>query len=471
MKDTLYPNFSILIVDDEQAWLRSLRISLARMANINNVITCQDSREVLRYLKSEDIGIILLDLTMPYLSGEVVLKSVSEQYPEVKVIIVSGMNQVDAAVRCMKQGAFDYIVKTAEEERIINIVLHAILMIEMQRENREISRRFFSEVLHKPEAFSGIITASHSMHSVFRYLEAVAKSSQPLLITGESGVGKGLIAQAVHTLSGCSGEFVTVNVGGLDDTMFADTLFGHVRGAFTGADQARRGLIEKASGGTLFLDEIGDLSSMSQVKLLQLLQEGDYYPLGSDQPKRLRARVVTSTHQNLESKVEKGQFRKDLYFRLKSHYVHIPALRERREDVLALFDHFVTEASRDISKPKPHISHQILPLLNVYDFPGNVRELKSLIFDAIARCTGDTLLPEHFILLNKTNLKPKTDKMFSAGEIFDSIDELPTIDETIRLLIHTAMKRTKGNQSAAARLLGISQPALSKRIKHMQEDF
>lgn len=469
MKNTLYPDFAILIVDDEHAWLRSLRISLARMADINNVVTCDDSREVVKYLEQLDIGVILLDLTMPYISGEEVLNFVSEHYPEVKVIIVTAMNQVEMAVRCMKQGAFDYLVKTSEEERIINTVMHAIRMVEMQRENREISRSFFSEELRTPDAFSSIVTASHLMHSIFRYLEAVAKTSQPLLITGESGVGKGLIAQAVHKLSQCKGDFVAINVGGLDDTMFADTLFGHVKGAFTGADQARSGLIKKAEGGTLFLDEIGDLSSLSQVKLLQLLQEGLYYPLGSDQPKRLRARVITSTNQNLEIKLEKGQFRRDLYYRLKSHYVHVPPLRERREDILALFDHFINEACKDFSKPKPRIHREILTILNTYNFPGNVRELRAMIFDAIARCTGDTLTQEHFILFNKADLNHQVDKIFSAGELFDSVDELPTIDEAVRLLIHTAMKRTKGNQSAAARLLGISQPALSKRIKHMQE--
>ncbi len=471
MKETLYPSFKILIVDDEQAWLRSLRISLSRLADITNVITCQDSRQVIEILDKTDVGIVLLDLTMPYLSGEKLIQIISEQYPEVVVIVVSGMNQVETAVKCMKHGAFDYLVKTSEEERIITIIFHAIRMIEMQRENREISQRFFSDDLITPDAFAGIVTASQAMHSVFRYLEAVSKSSQPLLITGESGVGKGLIAQAIHKLSNCRGELVSVNVGGLDDTIFSDTLFGHIKGAFTGADHARSGMVEKASQGTLFLDEIGDLTIASQIKLLRLLQEGDYYPLGSDQSKKLRSRVIASTHQNLEKKLKQGEFRKDLFYRLRSHHVHIPALRDRREDIFVLFEHFIDEACRDIGKPKPYISQEILPLLQAYDFPGNVRELRSITFDAIARCDVGTLTTSYFDLLNNNIPSSELRRAFSAAEIFDSLDELPTINQTVRLLIYTAMKRAKGNQSVAARILGISQPALSKRIKLMHEDF
>ncbi|MCX8030247.1 MAG: sigma-54 dependent transcriptional regulator [Thermodesulfovibrionales bacterium] len=471
MKEDLYPSFKILIVDDEQAWLRSLRISLARLAGITNVITCQDSRQVIDILNRNDVGVVLLDLTMPYLSGDKLLQLINEQFPEVVTVVVSGMNQVDTAVKCMKQGAFDYLVKTSEEERIITVVLHAIRMIEMQRENIEISRRFFSEELSTPDAFSKIVTASQSMHSIFKYLEAVSKSSQPLLITGESGVGKGLIAQAVHKLSNCKGELVAVNVGGLDDNIFSDTLFGHVKGAFTGADAPRSGMVEKAAQGTLFLDEIGDLTIASQIKLLRLLQEGDYYPLGSDQPKRLRARVIASTNQDLERKLQKGEFRRDLYYRLKSHHVHIPPLRERREDIFVLFNHFINEACQDMGRQKPHISENILSLLQVYNFPGNVRELKAMTFDAIARCQGDTLTIDHFNDINKNILPHSGQKFFSASEIFDSLDELPTINQAVRLLIYSAMKRAKGNQSIAAKLLGISQPALSKRMKQMDGNF
>ncbi len=470
MKESLYPSFGILLVDDEAAWLRSMRISLASQAEITHVTTCQDSREVMNYLQKDDIGMVLLDLTMPHLSGENVLKMIGEQYPEVIVIVVSGMNQIETAVKCMKQGAFDYLVKTDEAGRIMAVILHAIRMIEMQREHREISRHFFSDTLRSPKAFSEIITVSPTMRSVFLYIEAVAKSTQPLLITGESGVGKGLIARAVHELSGCSGELVSVNVGGLDDAMLADTLFGHAKGAFTGADCARSGMIEKAAHGTLFLDEIGDLSNVSQVKLLRFLQEGDYYPLGSDQSKRLRARVVASTHQDLEKRQVQGLMRKDLYYRLRAHHVTIPALRHRREDIAVLFDHFLDEACRELAKPRPKISGRILPVLETHDFPGNIRELRSMVFDAVARCGDGTLAIDHFSQLEAPFVQTKVSETFNIDDLFDTVKMLPTIQEVVRSLIHAALKRANGNQSVAAHFLGISQPALSKRIRHMQED-
>ena len=346
MNETLYPPFGILLVDDEPAWLLSLSITLERCAGITNITTCEDSRDVMGILGARDVGIVLLDLTMPGPSGEELLARITEEHPGVIVIIISGMNQLETAVRCMQAGAFDYFVKTAEEDRIVSGVLRAVRMLELQRENREMSKRLLSGTLHHPKAFVDIVTADHAMHAIFSYIEAVAKSSEPLLISGESGVGKEFIAKAAHNLSGCRGPLVAVNVAGLDDTVFADTLFGHVRGAFTGADQARRGMIEEATDGTLFLDEIGDLSIASQVKLLRLLQEGEYFPLGSDRPKRLKARVIFATHQDLATKQTAGTFRRDLYYRLCTHHVQVPPLRERKGDLPLLLDHFLGEAAQ-----------------------------------------------------------------------------------------------------------------------------
>ncbi|RLB74523.1 MAG: sigma-54-dependent Fis family transcriptional regulator, partial [Deltaproteobacteria bacterium] len=353
MEKKLYPPFGVLLVDDELPWLRSLSLTLEGPGGITNLLQCQDSREVMSVLEQNDIGLVLLDLTMPQHSGEELLEQIVTEYPQIRVIILSGMNQLETAVNCMRAGAFDYFVKTVEEERLVDGVRRAIRMVELEYENRAIRTHFFHDQIDAPEVFAPIVTNSPAMRARFQYLEAVAPSSQPILITGESGVGKELVAQSIHTLSGNSGALVTVNVAGLDDNVFADTLFGHVRGAFTGADNVRKGMIEKAAGGTLFLDEIGDLSSASQVKLLRLLQNGEYYPLGSDQPKQMSARVVVATHADLDAKMAAGEFRRDLYYRLYSHHVHLPPLRERKDDLPLLLEHFLAEAALKLGKKKP----------------------------------------------------------------------------------------------------------------------
>lgn len=465
MSNEFYPSFGILVVDDEPAWLRSMRIALARLADITNVLTCHDSRDVMTLLSLHEVGIVLLDLTMPHRSGEELLAEINEKYPEIIVIIVSGMNQIETAVKCMKQGAFDYLVKTAEEDRIVTVIQHAIRMIEMQRENREIRNHLLSDSLQNPDAFEGMVTINSGMRAIFRYAEAVAKSSQPILITGESGVGKGLIANALHRLSGCKGAMVSVNVGGLDDTMFTDTLFGHVRGAYTGADHARSGMIEKADGGTLFLDEIGDLTNASQVKLLRLLQEGDYFPLGSDQPKRLKARVIASTHHNLLEKQEQGSIRKDLYYRLQTHHIHLPPLRERKDDIPILLESFLEEAARSFGRTRPRAPIEAFHLLEAYDFPGNIREFRSLVYDAVAQSDTELSLGYFRKVISKGSpaIAARTEDMFEA------VSSLPTINQAITFLVSAAMKRARGNQSVACRILGISQPALSRRLKNMHE--
>jgi DNA-binding NtrC family response regulator len=284
---------------------------------------------------------------------------------------------------------------------------------------------------------------------------------------GESGVGKELIAKAVHTLSGCRGQLVAVNVAGLDDNVFADTLFGHMRGAFTGADQPRRGMIEEAADGTLFLDEIGDLSIASQVKLLRLLQEGEYFPLGSDRPKRLKARVVVATHQELSLKQAAGTFRRDLYYRLCTHMVHVPPLRERKGDLQPLLDHFLEDAARALGKKKPTPPRELLQLLATYSFPGNIRELKSLVYNAVSVHRDRVLSMDTFL---KTIGRPETkqhhdDVKGSEQNLYAGLERLPTFGEAAELLVEEAMSRANGNQTIAARLLGISQPALSKRLK------
>jgi DNA-binding NtrC family response regulator len=464
---TAWPAFPVLLVDDEIAWLRSLKFTLQRAAGVTNVLLCEDGREALALVARHEVGLVLLDLTMPHASGEEILARIAAEHPHVAVIVISGLNQIETAVRCVKAGAFDYYVKTAEEDRIVAGVVRAIRMLELQRENRDVTAHLLSGTLGHPEAFAGIVTRSRAMQTIFAYVEAVARSSQPLLITGESGTGKELIARAAHALSGRAGPLVSVNVAGLDDAVFADTLFGHVRGAYTGAEQARRGMIEEAAGGTLFLDEIGDLSVASQVKLLRLSQEGEYFPLGSDRPKRLQARLVVATHQDLSAKQADGSFRRDLYHRLHTHHVRIPPLRERKEDLPLLLEHFLEEAARELGKRKPTAPRQLAQYLATYAFPGNVRELRAMVHDAVSRHPGSILSMETF----KDALEKASEGARGAevappsGNPFSTLEALPTFREAYDLLLDEALARSQGNQTLAARLLGVTQSALSKRLK------
>ena len=466
MTDSLiYPAFGVLLVDDELPWLRSLSLTLEGPGGLNNLILCSDGRKVMEILAAQEIGLVLLDLTMPQISGEQLLEQIVAEHPQIYVIILSGMNQLETAVRCMRMGAFDYFVKTVDEDRLVDGVRRAVRMVELQAENHAMRQRFLSDQLQSPDVFAPIVTGSAAMRAVFKYLEAVAPSQQPILIAGESGVGKELIVQAIHQLSNCKGPLVAVNVAGLDDNHFADTLFGHVRGAFTGADTLRKGMIEIAAGGTLFLDEIGDLSQPSQVKLLRLLQNGEYYPLGADQPKRMAARVVVATHQNLEQQMADGQFRRDLYYRLLAHRVQIPPLRERKEDLPLLLGHFLEKAAAQLGKMIPTPPRELAVLLATYSFPGNIRELEAMVYDAVSQHSSRTLSMKSFLeRIGQTEADlPQSTR--AQDNPFAGLDELPTLRKAGQQLVDEALRRSADNQSIAARLLGISQPALSKRLK------
>ncbi len=470
MIDSKYPEFPLLLVDDEVKTLQSYEL-LLNSGGIDNVILCEDSREVVGILSEQDIGVILLDLAMPHLSGEQLLPQIVKDHPEIPVIILTGANNVETAVGCMKAGATDYMVKPVEESQLVSSLRRAVELRELRLENVKLTRRLQSDKLEHPEVFADIVTVSPKMRSIFQYIEAVADSSKPLLITGETGVGKELIAKAVHALSGRAGSFVTVNAAGLDDNVFSDTLFGHERGAFTGADQVRNGLIETAVGGTLFLDEIGDLSPASQVRLLRVIQEREYFPIGSDIPKLTDARIVTATNQTLDDLRDSGGFRRDLFYRLHTHHVHVPPLRERKNDLPLLVDYFLEEVSTSVGKKKPTPPAELFTLLATYDFPGNIRELESMVYDAVSNHTSRMLALETFksrIQSGRAGQKGNGESILGGSEPFlASIESLPTLKEAAKVVITEAMRRTNGNQTIAAQLLGISQSALSRRLKQL----
>jgi DNA-binding NtrC family response regulator len=454
------------MVDDEAQALNSFETALL-LAGINNIIRCQDSRNVMRLLSTQEIEVMLLDLSMPHISGEELLSLVTRDFPEIPVIIITGSNDVETAVACMKSGAFDYMVKPVEKSRLISGVKRAVELRELQRENRLLKARVLSGEMEHPEVFSEIITESEAMRSIFQYIEAISNTSQPVLITGETGVGKELVAKAIHKLSNRKGDFVPVNVAGLDDNIFADTLFGHKKGAFTGADQPRSGMIEQASGGTLFLDEIGDLSPASQVKLLRLLQDGEFFPLGSDIAKHSDARVVVATNQNLEALQESGKFRKDLYYRLRAHHIHIPPLRNRYEDLPVLVDHFLEKASKMLGKEKPVPPSELPSLFATYPFPGNVRELESMIFDAVTSCKTERIpleLFKSYIHHDESVAKTEATGQFDAASTLkEKIDIISQITE--KQMIIDALNKTNQNRTKAAQLLGISRRTLQNKIK------
>lgn len=471
MSESLNPTHPILLVDDEESWLNSLSFSLEFSAGYNNVILCQDSREIMDLLARQPVSMILLDLTMPHLSGEDILARVVQEHPEIPVVILSGMNQLATAVQCMRQGAADYFVKTVERERLIAGIRRILSVQELQEENRRLKEGFLQDRLDKPEVFSGIVTRCRKIFSIFQYIEAVAGSSEPILITGESGVGKELFAKAVHAIDWRQEGWVALNVAGLDDGIFSDVLFGHVKGAFTGAEKTRPGMIEEAAGGILFLDEIGDLSLASQVKLLRFLQEGEYLPLGSDTPRRASVRIVAATNHDLEAMQARGAFRKDLYFRLCAHRIHIPPLRERKEDIPLLLDFFLEESARSMGKRKPTPPEELSVFLSTYHFPGNVRELRAMIYDAVSTHRAGKLSMAPFKKVLHRDARQEhhesagSDPSRADETMFSSLPTLPTLSRASEILVTEALRRSRGNQTIAAGLLGISRQALSKRLK------
>ncbi|HIJ97247.1 MAG TPA: sigma-54-dependent Fis family transcriptional regulator [Desulfuromonadales bacterium] len=461
----------ILLIDDEPMLLKASKLLLTSRG-YSNVFTINDSTKVMSYLEGNKAAVVVLDLFMPNLSGLDLLPQLVSEYPEMAVIVMTATDETDTAVECMKKGAFYFLVKPVEPERLIATIRRALEQSMMSYELSTLRDQFFDDKILNPEAFTSIVTNSSKMHTLFKYMGVIAPSRQPVLICGETGVGKELFAKALHNLSGFKGNFVAVNVAGLDDTVFADTLFGHRKGAFTGAEQAREGLIAKASSGTLFLDEIGDLNDQSQIKLLRLLQEREFYAVGSDNPSTTNARVLLATNHDLQKLVADGRFRKDLYYRLYAHRLLIPPLRERADDLSLLLEHFLDVAAREFDRKKPTAPPELVTLLENYKFPGNVRELEALVYDAVARHDSGILSMESFIIAigaSRTLHAHSSEQAQSGESRLDSLfGHFPTLAEVEEYMISEALQRSKGNQGIAANLLGISRQTLNKRLRSDQ---
>jgi DNA-binding NtrC family response regulator len=461
MSTRTFPDYPVLMIDDDAHVLES-QLTILRSNGINNLLSTTDSRQVMDLLRSNEIETVLLDLSMPYISGEDLLSQIKDDYPHIPVIVVTGTNEIEVAVKCMRAGAFDYMVKAVEENRLVSGVRRAVEYRELKREYWELRKKLLSDKLNSPEAFSSIITQDRKMQSIFLFVESIAKTDENVLIVGETGVGKELIARTIHELSRPEKPFIAVNVAGLDDTMFSDSLFGHKKGAYTGAVEPRKGFLKQADEGTILLDEIGDLSLTSQVKLLRLLETREYYPLGSDLTMETDARIVLSTNKNLIEAVGTGEFRKDLYYRLSAHEILLPPLRERKKDLPLLVNYFLDEASKKLSKKKLATPPELDGLLESYDFPGNIRELRAMVFDAVSKQTDKMLSTKSFreTIIRDSQVISRED----TGELITFKDRLPTLTQASEILIAEAMKRAKGVQSTAAMLLGITPQALGKRL-------
>ena len=465
MSTRTFPDYPVLMVDDDAHVLES-QLTVLRSNGINNLLSTTDSRQVMDMLKSSEIETVLLDLSMPYISGEDLLSQIKDDYPHIPVIVVTGTNEIEVAVKCMRAGAFDYMVKAVEENRLVSGVKRAVEYRELKREYWELRKKLLSDKLSSPEAFSNIITQDRKMQSIFLFVESIAKTDETVLIVGETGVGKELIARTIHELSRPEKPFVGVNVAGLDDNMFSDSLFGHKKGAYTGAVEPRKGFLKQADEGTILLDEIGDLSLASQVKPLRLLETREYYPLGSDLTMETDARIIVSTNKNLIEAVGAGEFRKDLYYRLSAHEILLPPLRERKKDLPLLLNYFQDEASKKLSRKKLATPPELDGLLESYDFPGNIRELRAMVFDAVSKQSDKMLSTKPF-----RDTMVRDSKVMSreeTGELITFKDRLPTLAQASDILIAEAMKRAKGVQSTAAMFLGITPQALGKRLSRKE---
>jgi DNA-binding NtrC family response regulator len=439
---------NVLVIDDEKEVALATKLTIMACGFLN-VETISDSRKVMEYLRKNCVDIITLDLTMPFLSGEELLPQIKTEFPQISIMIISGIMDVDVVIQCMRNGAKDYLIKPINDDRLCTTINNIAIELRLRSENTLLRKKFISANIENHSAFSKIITKSKVMHNIFSYVEAIANTPLPILITGETGSGKELMAKAIHNTRHPDAPFIACNIAGIDDIAFSDTLFGHTKGAFTGAISSRNGMIEKAQGGTLFLDEIGELSGESQVKLLRLIQEGEYFPLGADVPEKSDAWIVVATNRSLE---DEKLFRRDLYFRLNAHEITLPPLRNRTEDIAVLVSHFV-------SKYKPELSANEVVLLAGEierqivnrEFLGNIRELEGVV----ANMALIGVAPLTSVEVNSSSNKKQIDEGINL--IFNSF---PTMDEIKANAVEKAIEHCDGNKTSASRLLGVSKQTI-----------
>jgi len=451
-----------MMIDDDEAVLRYLQIFFLQAGRFE-VKSLADSRRAVDTIRDFSPELIVLDIDMPEVTGIDVLTHVAELPNRPEVVVLSGVEDVKTAVRAMQLGAYDYLTKPVDADKLLITVDRALERRSLKSEVEQLRGRLNQEGGDSP--FARIVTRAPQMLELFRRVEIIAGTDNSVLIWGESGTGKELIAHAIHNLSRRKNtQLIAINAGVFAAELFAAEFFGHTKGAFTGAVAARDGILEKANGGTLFLDEIGELSLPIQVKLLRVLQEGEYSQVGSTENRRVDVRLVTATNKDLRHEMERGNFRTDLFFRLDVCSVYVPPLRDRQGDLPLLAQYFVDKYARIHSRPVKGISEGALAVLADYPFPGNVRELENLINSAVLLETSNEIqrgsLPQGILDAAHTDRPATADP---AGRETGPWQQ--SLEEMARAHIERVLTHTEGNRSAAARILGISRVTLAAKIK------
>lgn len=441
----------ILLVEDSENPRKALSMLLRKQGY--HVEEAPNGLEALDMLNKKLFDLVITDVKMQPIDGMQVLRETRQCYPTTEVIVITAFGTIESGVNAMKMGAFDYITKPFENDEFLSLVSSAI----ENKITREIKKQFYQKITRKNE-FQNIIADSKAMKQVLSLVSQVAVTESTIIIYGESGTGKELVAKAIHANSPRSEKpMITVNCGSLPENLLESELFGHVRGSFTGAIRDKKGLFEEADHGTIFLDEIGEISLQTQVKLLRVLQENEIRRVGDNSSIKVNARVIAATNKNLEEEIEKNNFRKDLYYRLNVIPILLPALRERKDEIPALTNHFLRKYANKMGKPLPIISPSAMSHLMNYQWPGNVRELENMIERTIILCNKPILQAEDFSIDGSRSNTQLLNKRINKGNF--------SLAEAERMLILECLESCSGNQKLSADMLGISTTTLWRKLK------
>jgi len=452
---------TVLVVDDESNMQKVMRMVLEDAGY--SVLTASSAEEAIPQLKNPDLDVLVTDVRMPGLGGEALITRSRADRPELPVIVVTAHGTIKSAVRAVSSGASDYLSKPFEPEELEIAVHNAVKLRDILGENQRLKA-----TVSQSQSSRQLLGESAATRHLLEEIERVAPYKTNVLIIGESGTGKELVARTIHNLGPRRDRpWVAINCSAIPHDLMESELFGYVKGAFTGAAQSRLGRLEQAQGGTLFLDEIGDLDPSLQTKLLRVLQEREFSPVGSDQVRKVDVRIMAATNRDLKEMVRQGKFREDLFYRIDVYTITVPPLRERREDIVLLAKSFLDELASDTDKPVHKLSSETLEVLGRYSWPGNIRELRNAVERSLLSCRGDTIeardLP--YAILRGTGSEPAAD---SCLDQMGSTDLDSWLESVERRAILQALEQCGGVQAAAARRLGISERSLWHRVKKLK---